>query len=92
MPEKALCCLSKQSSRPTHTAIKSLIYKFMENIESKNILPEDAEKTAGKENKEGNEYSFTKFNKQKAEEEREKIKKLMEENERLKKESENLST
>ena len=64
----------------------------MENIESKNILPEDAEKTAGKENKEGNEYSFTKFNKQKAEEEREKIKKLMEENERLKKESENLST
>ena len=54
------------------------------------IPPEDA---GGKENK-NKEYksNFTKFHEQKAEEEREKIKKLMERNEKLKKKSENLST
>ena len=50
----------------------------MENFEPKNIPPEDS---SGKENKEYK-SNFTKFNEQKAEEEREKIKKL---NEKFKK-------
>ena len=61
----------------------------MENFESKNILPEDIENTSGKENKEYK-SSFTKFHEQKEEEERGKIKKLMEKNEELRKKSEKL--
>ena len=57
----------------------------MENFESENIPPEDK---SGKENKE-HKYNLTKFHEQKAEEEREKIKKLMEKNEELRKKMKN---
>ena len=58
----------------------------MEEIKPKEAIP--TEDTAGKENK----SEFTKFNEQKAEEEREKIKELMKKNEEIKKNLENLST
>ena len=57
----------------------------MENFESKKIPPEDVTKKENKSN-------FTKFNEQEAEKVREKIKKLMEKNEELKKKLDDLST
>jgi len=58
----------------------------MEEIKSKEIIP--PEDIPVKENK----SESTKFNEQKAEEEREKIKELMKKNEEIKKNLENLST
>ena len=58
----------------------------MEKFKSKESIP--PEDIPIKENK----SEFTKFNEQKAEEEREKIKELMKKNEEIKKNLENLST
>ena len=60
----------------------------MENFESKNI---SSENTTGRENKE-NKSNFTKIYEEDAEKVREKIKKLMEKNEELKKKLDDLST
>ena len=59
----------------------------MKNFESENI---SSENTARRENKE-NKSNFTKIHEEDAEKVREKIKKLMEKNEEMKKKSENLS-
>lgn len=56
----------------------------MTNFESKNILPEDAENTAGKENKK-QEYksNSTKWHEEEAEKAKKEIKKLNEESKKL---------